>query len=234
MEKHSHILAIDASTEQGVVALFVDGTLRGQLVYRQPKAHARLLAPMIQTLLRDMDLTAKALDAVAVVSGPGSYTGLRVATSTAKGLCLASGAKLLSLSTLEMLALSAQPIAKQLNAHICPMIDARRMENYAQVFDQHMIAQSEPEAVLLEESPFDDLLKKEKVLFVGDGVEKAIPLLEQYEGAFFQVAWPDGLAHVGGILVKKLEEDQEENLALFEPFYLKAVRIMKSKKKKLG
>ncbi|MFK7968718.1 MAG: tRNA (adenosine(37)-N6)-threonylcarbamoyltransferase complex dimerization subunit type 1 TsaB [Bacteroidia bacterium] len=232
MDNASSILALDASTEQGSVALFVDGKLRGQLVYRQPKAHARLIAPMVNTLLHDLDVPANNLNAVAVISGPGSYTGLRVATSTAKGLCLATGANLLSLSSLEMLALAARPAASQLDAAIYPLIDARRMEVFAQMFDKKGKAQNEAQALLLEEQPFDELLQKEKVLFVGDGVTKAIPLLESFDNAYFIEEWPEGLAAIGPRLTEKLTNNEVENLALFEPFYLKGVRITQSKKKK--
>jgi tRNA threonylcarbamoyladenosine biosynthesis protein TsaB len=136
----------------------------------------------------------------------------------------------MAMSSLEMLAHAVQGIAAQQAAYICPLIDARRMEAYSQLFDQTISPQNKPEAILFEEKPFDALLKKEKVVFTGDGLEKAVPLLEGYSNAILLPQWPQGLAHVGLHLQRKFIQNDFEQLALFEPFYLKGVRITRSKK----
>lgn len=225
MAEESYILALDATTTQGTVALFADGELLGQLVYRKPKAHARLMAPMIDTLLRDMDIAAQSLDAVCVLSGPGSYTGLRVVTSTAKGLCLATGAKLLHITSLQMLAWAASGIAAKLGAQILPLIDARRMEAYGQLFGPQGDAIAEPAAILLESYDWESQLSGKPLVLIGDAVEKTIPLLTSFSHVYPFPAWPQGLAHIGQHIQKMYNQAQFASVVHFEPFYLKSVRI---------
>ncbi|MEO0468707.1 MAG: tRNA (adenosine(37)-N6)-threonylcarbamoyltransferase complex dimerization subunit type 1 TsaB [Bacteroidota bacterium] len=223
------ILAIETATMIGSVAVFEGEKLLGSIDMRRAKSHARLLTPMIQTLLKDLEIEPQALSAVAVAKGPGSYTGLRVGVSTAKGLCYALDKPLLSLGSLEGLAWSVQSLAHSLDALICPLIDARRMEVYCAAYDQQGREEVPVQAVIVEEGSFGELLDKQKVIFVGDGAEKCQPLLSHPNA----IVLPDVLssaASMGKALCKKYAEDDFEDLIHFEPFYLKDFVATKSKK----
>ncbi|RMG61590.1 MAG: tRNA (adenosine(37)-N6)-threonylcarbamoyltransferase complex dimerization subunit type 1 TsaB, partial [Bacteroidetes bacterium] len=123
-------LAIETATMTGSVALFEGSHLLGCIEIHQAKSHARLLTPMIQTLLADLGVRPADLTAIGVGRGPGSYTGLRVGVSTAKGLCMALDKPLLAFDSLAGLAGQVQELAERLPARIIPLIDARRMEVY--------------------------------------------------------------------------------------------------------
>ena len=223
------ILAIETATMIGSVAIFSGERLLGSIDIRRAKSHARLLTPMIQTLLADLEIEAADLAAVAVAKGPGSYTGLRVGVSTAKGLCYALDKPLLSLGSLEGLAWSMQSLAQNLDALVCPMIDARRMEVYCAAYDQEGREVEAVQAVIVEEGSFAELLEKQKVIFVGDGAEKCQPFLTHPNA----IVLPDVLstaASMGRALCKKYAVDDFEDLIHFEPFYLKDFVATKSKK----
>ena len=217
----------------GSVALFEGDQLLGLLEYRRAKSHARLLAPMIQTLLNDLEVDRSQLAAIAVAKGPGSYTGLRVGVSTAKGLCMALDKPLLSINSLEGLAWKVQSLARRLDAFVCPMIDARRMEVYCQVFNADITALHEPVAKIIEEDAFQEILEQKKVLFLGDGAAKCETILSQSPNA---IVLPDGLssaADMGKALFHKYQAEAFEDLMTFEPFYLKDFRATKPRNKLL-
>ncbi len=223
------ILAIETATQIGSIALFQGATLLGSLEIRRARSHARLLMPMIQQLLDDLDLAPAALDAIAVGKGPGSYTGLRVGVSTAKGLCMALDKPLLSFGSLDALAWQVQELAVELKAWICPMLDARRMEVYTVLFDQDVQPQTEISATVLTEDSLGELLAERKVIFVGDGVAKARSLL----GASQRIVLANTLssaAGVGKLLAEKMDRQDFEDLVSFEPFYLKDFVATKSRK----
>ena len=172
------------------------------------------------------------LDAIAVAKGPGSYTGLRVGVSTAKGLCYALDKPMIAVNTLEAMAL-------QLNAFypehlLCPMIDARRMEVYAAVFDSTNNFVQETQAVIMDENSFQDLLAEHKVVFFGDGAAKCQKLLGDHPTAVFPTKEirPSAVT-VGELAVKAFENQHFENVATFEPYYLKDFMSPPSKKTSL-
>ncbi|MEL6673388.1 MAG: tRNA (adenosine(37)-N6)-threonylcarbamoyltransferase complex dimerization subunit type 1 TsaB [Bacteroidota bacterium] len=230
-ESDVRILALESSTEIGSVALFEGELLLGHIEIRKAKSHARLMSPMIQQLLENLEVSAASLDAIGVSSGPGSYTGLRVGVSTAKGLCMALDKPLLSLGSLEALAWQARETAQQLQALICPMIDARRMEVYCALYDADLKEVSPVQAHIMEADSFAKLLAERKIIFLGDGVKKCQNILQAHPNALL---WSDRLATaktMGAALLQKYQAGQMEDLVQFEPFYLKSFVATKSKKK---
>ncbi|MCI4670333.1 MAG: tRNA (adenosine(37)-N6)-threonylcarbamoyltransferase complex dimerization subunit type 1 TsaB [Bacteroidia bacterium] len=216
-----YILMIESATAVGSVALYNGDKLMGHTDIHVGRTHARLLLPMISTLLEQLQVDKSVIDAIAVSKGPGSYTGLRVGVSSAKGLCLALGKPLLALDSLEILARQVEVMARQLDAFICPMIDARRMEVYTASYDSGIKRMGDIHAHILEEDSFQNLLAERKVIFVGDGASKAEPLFVGNEQAIFLPHVLSTAVNLGPTLLKKFEEGDFEDQVLFEPFYLK-------------
>lgn len=227
------ILAMDTATPLGSVALFSEDTLLGQIEYRRAKSHARLLSSMVQQLLADMEVEMHALSAIAVADGPGSYTGLRVSTSTAKGLCMALEKPLLSLSSLEGIAWKVQDLASQLDAKIISMLDARRMEVYCQQYSSALEAETEIEAKIIEADAFADLLADHKVIFVGDGVAKCREILSASPNAICLPEVLSSASNMGPALWRKYQTEDFADLVGFEPFYLKPFRATKARNRLL-
>jgi tRNA threonylcarbamoyladenosine biosynthesis protein TsaB len=225
------ILAIETATNVSSVALFEDGLLVALQENHANRTHARLVTVMIERLLQDLDLRPTDLSAVAVAKGPGSYTGLRVGVSVAKGLCMALDIPLLSVGSLEALAWSVVDVAQAIEAQICPMIDARRMEVFVQLFDVQGHATSGAEAKIMEEGAFADILATGKVLFVGDGAEKCRALWADNPQALVLGTRLSSAAYMGAIAHRNLLAGEVEDLVTFEPFYLKEFVATLSTKK---
>ena len=228
----SKIVLIESSTALCSVALAIDGKC---VSYRQsdaPRAHASLTAPFVSEVLEEAGLKIKDCDAVALSSGPGSYTGLRVGSSTAKGLCFACGLPLISVSTLEVLVRQAiNAGAAEECSYIVPMIDARRMEVYSCIYSPSGEKLSEVEAVIVQEDSYAKQLAQGKVLFVGDGADKCRPVLTS-DNALFMQTEPKASA-MAGLAQSAYEQQRFENCAYFEPFYLKQFTPTVSKKNNL-
>ncbi|MBR5056772.1 MAG: tRNA (adenosine(37)-N6)-threonylcarbamoyltransferase complex dimerization subunit type 1 TsaB [Bacteroidales bacterium] len=213
--EHPVILMIETSTEWCSVAVSEGETIVARRLTQTGRQHASLLAPFVDEVLKEAGLKASDCDAVAVSEGPGSYTGLRVGVSTAKGLCFGAGIPLLAVGTLKVLAMQGAGKAD----FIVPMIDARRMEVYCAIFDGNGAEISDTEARILDESSFSDLLEKGRVLFRGDGAAKFSEVCH-HPNALFDTTSP--LAD--GMLLPALESYKKkefEDIAYFEPFYLK-------------
>lgn len=216
-----YILWIETSTDIGAVGLYESGKLLGRIEYSKAKTHSKLLTQMVKTLLEDMEVAGNELAAIAVSKGPGSYTGLRVGVSTAKGLCFALDKPLISLGSLEALAWQAQPIAKPFDGLICAMIDAKRMEVFCAIFDSEMKNIRETHARIIHNQSFSEIWETKKLIFVGDGAAKCQALFEGNENVYFFPEINAGAAGIGPILSEKFRTQQWEDLAAFEPFYLK-------------
>ena len=188
------------------------------------RQHASMLAPFVRDTLADCGLSVRDCDAVAVSGGPGSYTGLRVGVSTAKGLCFGAGIPLISVDTLEILAWQGYGRAER----IVPMLDARRMEVYCAVFDSQCHKLSPTEARILDENSFCDLLAEGTVLFIGDGAEKFSKVCSS-PSATFDGSGPVATA-MARAATKAWQEKRFEDIAYFEPFYLMEFVAGKSKK----
>ncbi len=179
---------------------------------------------MLTTLMRDAvehaGFKLADIDAIVVAKGPGSYTGLRVGVSTAKGLCYALDKPLIAINTLQAMALQLAPYYP---GHLlCPMIDARRMEVYSAVFDDNNAFVQETQAVILTESSFEDLLANHRVVFFGDGAAKCKPVLEKHANAVFPAIDIKPSAKTVALLgALAFANAQFEDVAAFEPYYLK-------------
>ena len=227
----SRIILIETSTALCSVALSVNGKIVGSRESDAPKAHASLTSLFIKELLDEQGLFVKDCDAVCVSAGPGSYTGLRVGASTAKGLCFAAGLPLLACGTLDILAAQAydtKSIPEDCR-YIIPMVDARRMEVYSAIFSPEGKRLSEVEAVIVDENSFAKELSEGKVLFIGDGAAKCADVIKSENASFVQT-YP----HASSMLKTakaSLDAGDFQDCAYFEPFYLKQFVATVSKKK---
>ena len=185
------ILMIETSTECCSVALAVGTQILASRVNETPRQHAAQLVPYIQEVLKESGVSANTLDAVAVSEGPGSYTGLRVGVSLAKGLCFGAGIPLIGVGTLDLIANQAIELNDgEKPDYIVPMIDARRMEVYQAVYDSTAKRIGEIEPLILEGSSYTQLLAKGKVLFCGDGCAK-FEQVANHANASFLPCCPD-------------------------------------------
>lgn len=213
------ILSLETSTDVCSVALHKDGKLINELFIRQPQAQAAQLAPLIDSLMKGSTVNPNSVEAVAVSSGPGSYTGLRIGTSTAKGLCFALDIPLVAVPTLLIMASEVQQQCEP-DSLLCPMIDARRMEVYCQVFN-HKLEEIQPlSATIVENGSFTELLDQQKMLFFGNGSEKCKTVIQHKNALFVDEITPSAAA-LGLIAIKKYQNHEFESLSDFNPLYLK-------------
>ena len=221
------IILLETSTSLCSVALLEDGRVTASRFSDSPRAHASLTAPFVQEVLEERGLKVSDCSAVCLSMGPGSYTGLRVGSSTAKGLCFGGGIPLLAVSTLDVLV--AQAIQEGLPEgcrHIVPMIDARRMEVYTALYsaDGQRLTEIEPKVVEGLQSVFPCGCDKTSaapggVLLIGDGVAKCESVLDG-EGAVFRQECPRADAMAAPAL-REFAAGNFRDTAYFEPFYLK-------------
>ena len=279
------LILIETSTALCSAALAEDGVITAYRESSAPKAHASLTAVFIQEMLEEKGLTIADCDAVCVSKGPGSYTGLRVGVSTAKGLCFGSGKPLIAIGTLDILTAQAQEASSETviadtsetiiadhsgtiiadtsgtviadtsgtviadhsgtviadlignPSHIVPMIDARRMEVYAATFKRTdapaavpgytQVTETAP--AIIDETSYTDLLNEGPVLFIGDGAGKCADVIKHPNATFIQ-CWPKASAMLQPAL-RAYRERRFEDVAYFEPFYLKEFVATVSKKK---
>ena len=182
---------------------------------------------LIDRILKECALTFSQLDAVAVSKGPGSYTGLRIGVATAKGLCFALDKPLIGINTLQafthefLLQKKNEADALSPSSLLCPMIDARRMEVYAALFNNDMEMMRETKAEIITEQSFEKELKKHQVIFFGDGASKCKPLLQHHTNAVFIDDFVPSARGQVALALNAFEQKQFEDVAYFEPFYLK-------------
>ncbi len=221
------ILNLETSTQVCSVAIARDGYCIAAARSKELMGHAANLTLLIEKVLEKSETGINQLDAVAVSQGPGSYTGLRIGVSTAKGIAYASDLRLIGVPTLQALAIEAgrsdifgKLHKKQGFDFLCSMIDARRMEVYSAVFDTEYQLFRDVEAEIITDESYREVLTDSKVLFFGNGSEKCKGLIS-HKNAFFL----DGLNASAGSMVplseKLYKENKFEDLAYFEPFYLK-------------
>jgi tRNA threonylcarbamoyladenosine biosynthesis protein TsaB len=214
------ILSIETATRVCSVALHAEAQLIATQTLHIEKSHAESLMLTIEHLLAISPYTKKDLAAVAISSGPGSYTGLRIGTATAKGLCYALEIPLVSVNTLVAMAQSMQPYNMP-QALLCPMLDARRMEVYCLLADAqgNILEPSHPQVI--DKASFQTWLANHQILFFGDGAEKCKPLLSHNSGALFVDHVYPAAQHLGALAYSKFQQGAFEDLAYFEPSYLK-------------
>ena len=224
----ANILHIETSTEQCGVVLAQNTTILGSReVLENGFTHAKQLHTLIDEVLSECGLLPDQLDAVAVSEGPGSFTGLRIGCVAAKGLCFALDIPLIALPTLQIL---ATPHSK--NSMVVSLLDARRDEVYAAVYNKAGTLKGETHAHILTASSFADLAANQ-VSFVGTGAEKTKDLLPSNPNWKFVSSHPSATA-MPALAFKAFEKKQFANIHSFAPAYLKPVRITASKKDALG
>lgn len=219
------VLNIETATTNCSVSLSKDGEI---LVLKEDNSpsysHAETLHAFISEVFKISNIKPSEITAVAVSKGPGSYTGLRIGVSSAKGLCFALNKPLIAIDTLESL-------AHQVNCedgYIVPMLDARRMEVYSAIYNSKLVLYREIKAEILTEESFKTLLKNDKVYFVGSGVEKTKYLINHPNAIFIEGKLPS--ANEMGVLAElKYQKSDTEDVAYFEPYYLKDFVALKKK-----
>lgn len=211
------ILCIETATTNCSVAVVKNGKL---LALKEDNSksysHAERLHVYIQEVLQDANISKDELQAIAVSKGPGSYTGLRIGVSAAKGLCFALDVPLISVPTLQSLAMQVE----EKDGIIIPMLDARRMEVYAAVYDTDYNEIRETRAEILDENSYANYLEKGRVYFIGNGVEKFKNICAHPNAVFMENGLPSA-REMCSIANKKFRESDFEDTAYFEPFYLK-------------
>ena len=211
-----YILNIDTSGEHATICLANGDAILAISANTQQKEHASWLLPAINGLMEKTGMALKDLDAVAVTSGPGSYTGLRVGLATAKGLCYGLGLPLITVNTLEAMTVAGLDSEADL---ICPMIDARRMEVYAGIYDKELRVILPPTAMLLDVNSFSDYLEKKKIIFFGTGKEKFQKLCNHRNAVFKNLHFDSSL--ISRIANQKFNFSDFTDLAYSQPEYLK-------------
>ncbi len=215
-----NILLIESSTAVCSVALSRGGEVIALREIDEANRHAEKLTVFCDEVMKEAGLPFRELDAVAVSKGPGSYTGLRIGVSAAKGICYALGKPLIAIGTPEAMAAGMMDEAAPGDL-LCPMIDARRMEVYCALYD-HNGQEVKPVAPLvLDENSFAEILQEKRILFSGDGMPKAKELLSRFPNAIFTTSGNPSAKHLAKLAELRAQAKQFEDLAYFEPFYLK-------------
>ena len=223
----AYILSIETATTNCSVSLSKNGeTLQLKEDYGNGYSHAEKLHLYIDEILKESKVEKTELKAIAVSKGPGSYTGLRIGVSAAKGLCFALDIPLISISTLESLAHQV----KTDSGLIVPMLDARRMEVYSAIFSNEFNLVREIQAQILDETSFSEELSSSKVTFIGNGVEKTKALLNSENAIFIEGKLPSA-GEMSQLVFTKYKANNFEDVAYFEPYYLKDFVAIKPKPK---
>ena len=216
----AYILSIETATTNCSVALSKDGKLLASKEdYNTSYSHAERLHVFIEELLVSAEVSMQELSAIAVSKGPGSYTGLRIGVSAAKGLCYALEIPLISVPTLTALAYQVQE-----EGLVIPMLDARRMEVYSAIFDAQHQQIRETQAQILDETSFAEELALGKVYFIGNGVEKFTEVCQHPNAVFIMDKLPSA-KETSVLATAKYAQKDFEDVAYFEPYYLKDFKV---------
>lgn len=215
----SLILGIETATKICSVAISRDGVLLSLKEVGGEYSHSENLNHFIELACHEANIKLTDLDAIAVSKGPGSYTGLRIGVSSAKGLCYGLDKPLIAVDTLKALTLGV--LNQEKNCLFCPMIDARRMEVYTALYNTNLEMIEPISAKIIDEHSFADVLAKQKVVFFGDGAEKCKSLLNSHPNAIFIDDVEPSAKYVNQMAEGKFKKQQFEDVAYFEPYYLK-------------
>ncbi|HNP96206.1 MAG TPA: tRNA (adenosine(37)-N6)-threonylcarbamoyltransferase complex dimerization subunit type 1 TsaB [Cyclobacteriaceae bacterium] len=221
------ILSLESATPVCSVALFEGSKLLDSSHLHIPQSASSRLAVMIDEVLKRCDVSPKQLNAVAVSSGPGSYTGLRIGVASAKGLCFALSIPLIAVNTLESM---VSQVADRFDEGdlLCPMLDARRMEVYCLLALSDGRVIQETQAKVIDESSFQSELSENKIIFFGSGAAKCRDVIQHKNAVFIDDIFPSAV-DIGRLAFAKFESQSFEDLAGFEPFYLKDFIVKKPK-----
>ncbi len=222
----AYILNIESSTKNCSVSIAKNGKT---IILKEQNtgnySHAEKLHEFIKLVVDEAGIKLSELKAVAVSKGPGSYTGLRIGVSAAKGLCFALDIPLISVNTLKSLALTVS-ISE---GYVIPLLDARRMEVYSSVFDANNKEIREVKAEIISEDSFSDYIENQQVYLVGDGVDKCKGVITHNNVIFIDGKLPSA-NEMSSLSYEKYKKNDTEDVAYFEPFYLKDFVAIKSKK----
>ncbi|WP_288510072.1 tRNA (adenosine(37)-N6)-threonylcarbamoyltransferase complex dimerization subunit type 1 TsaB [Prevotellamassilia timonensis] len=227
----SCILNIETSTNVCSVALSQDGVCLYEDVNMEGPSHAQVLAGYVKNVVSFADSHAIPIDAIAISKGPGSYTGLRIGVSEAKGVAYGRDAKLLSVPTLKLLTVPILLGHEELpeDALLCPMIDARRMEVYCALYDRALNEVVQTQALVIDSDSFKDYLDKQPIYFMGNGADKCVETIQHPNAHFIKNIVPRAKNMIP-LAEMAMAKEQFEDVAYFEPFYLKEFVATKSKK----
>lgn len=220
----SLILQIETATPNCSVALANDGIVLAGKDVNGRNLHAEVITRFIEEIIAAAGFTYASLDAIAVSCGPGSYTGLRIGISTAKGLCFALDKPLIAVETLEAMAggvIAMDEYKAQDNLLLCPMIDARRMEVYTALFTTTGDRVLPTSASVIDENSFADILNDKQILFFGDGAEKCFNVLNKNPNALYLPDFKNSAEYLSQQALSKFDNKEFEDVAYFEPYYLK-------------
>lgn len=227
----SCILNIETSTNVCSVALSQDGVCLYEDVNMEGPSHAQVLAGYVKNAVSFADSHAIPIDAIAISKGPGSYTGLRIGVSEAKGVAYGRDAKLLSVPTLKLLTVPILLGHEELpeDALLCPMIDARRMEVYCALYDRALNEIVQAQALVIDSDSFKEYLDKQPIYFMGNGADKCVETIQHPNAHFIKNIVPRAKNMIP-LAEMAMAKEQFEDVAYFEPFYLKEFVATKSKK----
>ncbi len=219
-----HILQIETATQVCSVALSTNGIVVAYRDMDESNVHASQLTLLVEEVLKESGLSFADLSAVAVSKGPGSYTGLRIGVSTAKGFCYAADLPLIGVNTLAGMAMGfAEMDAGDLaeNAWLCPMVDARRMEVYSAVYDHQLRPIAPVAANIIDERSFDYLDADQKIILFGSGADKFKALFETDGQVEVIFGFKNSARHMSTLAYQAFLNGEFEDVAYFEPYYLK-------------
>lgn len=233
----SKILCLDTATDICTVSVFVNDACVSSRDSGEERSHAVQLGSFVKEVLEEAKLEVSDLDAIAISMGPGSYTGLRIGVSTAKGLCYGSNVPLIAISTLQAMCYGLTEDQKASNNlddfYFCPMIDARRMEVYTALFHPDCSEYRPIQAEIIDDNSYADLLEQKKILFFGNGAEKTKQHINHANAVHIgEVRYTS--QNMYALAKEKLEKKQFEDVAYFEPFYLKDFVATTPRKNILG
>tara|TARA_B100000780_G_scaffold261434_1_gene213871 strand:+ start:848 stop:1546 length:699 start_codon:yes stop_codon:yes gene_type:complete len=216
------ILTLDTATKSCSLALSENGIVLESIDYNEGNfSHSEKLHLFIEDLCTKAKKKLSDLDAITVSKGPGSYTGLRIGVSSAKGLCYGLDIPLISVETLEVLC-RTYVLENKVNTTdlLIPMLDARRMEVYTAVFDTKFLKIKDTEALILEPNSYEKFVKMTHCHFIGDGAEKSKDLYQGENTSFSPTTFPSARA-IAELVEQKFQNKDFEDVAYFEPYYLK-------------
>lgn len=227
------ILSIDTSTNPCSVAIAHNGKVLYDKTDINGQNHSKLLGIFVQEVLDQLKQEGGQLDAVALSEGPGSYTGLRIGASFAKGFCYGRDLPLILIPTLQVMAQQLMLQQVPTSGVLCPMIDARRMEVYSAIYTPDLTNLQPAEPVIVDSNSYAQWLNKEVVWFFGNGADKCKEVLTHSNARFVSGIYPQASA-MSQLAEQAYHQGRFANLAYFEPFYLKEFQATAPKNKVLG
>ncbi len=217
----AYIISIETATPVGSVALHKQGKIVAVRESNDQKKHGENITLFIEEVVKEAGITLQQVNAIAVSKGPGSYTGLRIGVSAAKGLCYGLNIPLIAINTLE--GLTASPTLKRYKEKdflLCPMIDARRMEVFCALYDSSGNEIQNTQALVINDDSFSELLSQKQIVFFGNGAAKCKETIT-HSNAIFVNDIEASASEIGEIAYQKYKQQQFEDVAYFEPYYLK-------------